>query len=70
MIGGLPISLQDLEDEAMKLRTHKQPITDRAQMLNQTLSVSNCYQFIFIANSNILYVQFELPYNVTFSPSI
>ena len=32
-------SPQDLEEEVVKLRTRKRPVTDRAQMLLQTLSV-------------------------------
>lgn len=32
--------MQDLEDEALKLRTSKRPVTDRAQMLLQALAVS------------------------------
>lgn len=40
---------QDLEDEAVKLRTHKHPVTDRAQMLNQTLSVSHGHFVLIVA---------------------
>ncbi len=33
--------LQDLEGEAVQLRSRKRPVTDRAQMLLQVLSVSD-----------------------------
>ncbi len=37
----LLLILQDLEGEAVQLRSQKKPVTDRAQMLLQVLSVSD-----------------------------
>ena len=38
-------SLQDLEEETVKLRESKKPVTDRAQMLLQALSVRRIHTY-------------------------
>ena len=41
----LLFSLQDMEEEAVKLRESKKPVTDRAQMLLQALSVRRIHTY-------------------------